>query len=192
MAIQNRRSVTQLQMDRIQIAELHFIQQMTYNEIAEYLSETTGREINATTVANDLHVIRKTYQQQVAESAEDAVARELYTINRVESEAWGAWETSKLGKTTETKSESAGVLNGSQQGVATRSQRQTKISDPGDIAALRVVLQAAKQRAELKGVSLSDDNTNSVNVVINQIDANLLAAAQNEINMLQDQKSNNE
>jgi hypothetical protein len=115
---------------RQQVAEL-YLQCWAQAAIAEHLG------VDQSTVSGDLRALRREWRDSALRDFNQAQAEELQRIDRVEREAWAAWELSK-------KPAQSAVVNGD-----AGSQRKTIKNRHGDPRMLELALKCVAQRRAL-------------------------------------------
>ena len=142
----NRRTDAEILHDRVRISEL-YLKAWAQKDIAKELGMTEA------TVSRDLAALRQDWIASAAMNFDDAKARELVKIDRIEREAWAAWEQSKTpdqdapdasmhGKKSTTQFGSEGKPTGWQ---------QTKETSPGDAQYMRIIQWCVEQRLKIIG-----------------------------------------
>lgn len=134
-----RRSPAQLARDRRRISDLY---------LQGWIQVDIAAEVGASqsTVSNDLKAIQKEWLVSSLHDFDEAKARELARIDRVEREAWAAWERSQLDAETVTEE----VASDS---AKKRAKRQTKTEGrDGDSAFLTRVGWCIEQRCKILGL----------------------------------------
>ena len=136
MAPNSHQQLAQLQR-REKAAEL-YIQGHTQAAIAKQLGCTQ------TCVSKDLQKIREKWQQSSVRNFDLARAEQLLKLDRVEMEAWLAWERSKQPSSTATISESENK----------KQSRRTVKQKEGDPRWLQIVQNCITQRRAILGLDL--------------------------------------
>jgi hypothetical protein len=120
---------------RQQVAEL-YLQSWPQAAIAEQLS------VEQSTISADLKAIRKEWRESAIRDFDEAQAEELKKLDRVEREAYAAWEQSK-------KPSQSAVINGESGTQPSRKNVRTQYGDP---RLLEIVLKCIAQRREILGL----------------------------------------
>jgi len=110
-----RRKKTEILNDRVTIAEM-YLAGHTQMEIAMHL------HLSQSTISRDITIIHKEWQESTLLDFNDAKARELARIDKLEREAWIAWEESKSAKRRITGHMSEGEINKNNARVVTENQ----------------------------------------------------------------------
>jgi hypothetical protein len=120
---------------RQQVAEL-YLQSWSQAAIAERL------QVDQSTISGDLKAIRREWRESAIRDFNQAQAEELQKIDRVEREAWAAWELSK-------KPSQSAVVDGD---ADSQQARKTIKNRHGDPRLLEVVLKCIVSRREILGL----------------------------------------
>lgn len=134
-----RRSVAQLYLDGVSVVE-----------IAQRVGFTTP------TIYNDLSVIKEQWQEQANAARRYHLSVTLARLDRIEREAWAAWERSKSPRLT--KVGKTRIRGGEEE----RTRQQKEESRDGDPHFLRIALDVAEQRAKLLGLYQEDRDRDRV------------------------------
>jgi hypothetical protein len=119
-----------------QVAEL-YLQCWTQAEIAAHLG------VHQSTVSNDLTVLEHEWRESAIRDFDLARAEELKKLERIEREAWAAWEQSK-------KPAQSAVMNG--EGGA-QTARKTIKNRHGDPRMMEIVIKCSAERSALLGLA---------------------------------------
>lgn len=117
---------------RQQVADL-YLQGWTQTAIAERLSARQG------TISHDLKAIRQQWRESTLRDFDEAQGEELHKIDRVEREAWSAWDRSQ-------KPSQSVRVNGVGDGQQTQKNVQNR---HGDARLLEIVLKCSAARRTL-------------------------------------------
>ncbi len=126
----------QIEGRRRQVAEL-YVQGHTQASIAEKLGVRQG------TISADLLHIRRQWRASTLRNFDAACELELQKYDRIEREAWAAWDRSQ-------KPAQSAVINGNGSGQPARKSIKNQ---HGDMRALDVVLRCCAARRELLGLN---------------------------------------
>lgn len=137
--LRKRRSKDQKEIDIAKIAPL-YIQGRNYREIAEQLG------LSIKQVASDITSIKEEWRKAYIEDFNEFRKRELLKIDLIEAEAWKAWENSKRGRTSTSKS-----AEDSQQFGSRRSASEEHMDSHGDVQYLQLVQSCVTNRMRLLG-----------------------------------------
>jgi len=117
-----KRGEAQREADRAEIAAL-YCKGKTYREIAAIISAARPYNITYRTIGRDVDVILDRWRESAKEDMGRHVAKELARINRIEREAWEAWDRSKT-RRERTITERTG------HGDKARLEQETQCGDP--------------------------------------------------------------
>lgn len=137
--LRKKRSKDQKEIDIARIAPL-YIQGRNYREIAEQLG------LSIKQVASDITSIKEEWRKAYIEDFNEFRKRELLKIDLIEAEAWRAWENSKRGRTSTSKS-----AEDSQQFGSRRSASEEHMDSHGDVQYLQLVQSCVTNRMRLLG-----------------------------------------
>ncbi len=102
-----KRSPDQIEQDRVELTR-RYLQGETQQEIADSMGLSQGQ------IAYDLKIIRQRWLDSMLRNFNELKSEQLAKIDLMESEAWAAWEKSKLPKITKSRksaSTPAGKIN---------------------------------------------------------------------------------
>lgn len=141
-----RRSEIEILHDRVRISEL-YLKGWQQKDIAKELGMTES------TVSRDLENLRKDWIASAAMNFDDAKARELAKIDRMEREAWVAWELSKTPDANAPDANMRGKKTVTQTGVEGKATefQQTRETSPGDPQYMKVIQWCVEQRLKIMG-----------------------------------------
>lgn len=134
-----------------------YVKHWTYKQIADDINaraEADGYEytVSVSQVCRDIQQIHAEYRRRLDVMAEDYMTQELARIDRMEAEAWAAWDESKGGnKLTET--ESVVGVGGTGKIKPGDKIRRRAVSSPGDPRYLAELRQLMETRMKLLGFS---------------------------------------
>lgn len=137
--LRKRRSKDQKEVDIVKIAPL-YLQGLNYREIADKLG------LSIKQVSSDILSIKEEWRKAYIEDFNEFRKRELLKIDLIEAEAWKAWEKSKRGRTSTTKS-----AEDSQQFGARKSATEEHMDSHGDVQYLQLVQSCVTSRMRLLG-----------------------------------------
>lgn len=139
------RSPAQLEYDRTQISRL-FLQQKTVAQIASEMN------LSPQQVQNDLRMIRDEWRRHRHADLDERMAMELARIDRIEAEAWTAWEASwnEISSTTQYAKPDKDGTPRPVQAVVHKSEGR------GNPQYLQIIQWCVEQRARLLGLTRPD------------------------------------
>jgi len=138
------------------VADL-YIRGWNQYKIADHLG------VNQATISRDLVKVRKTWQDNMSESWETHVGRELAKVDAIEAAAWEAWERSRADKLTSKVKKT--TKDGKIQEVIRHGQ-----SGSGDPRFLAEARHCVERRCRILGLEQQQDNINSTHVDIVEIE----------------------
>jgi hypothetical protein len=139
----------------------------TQAEIARFLSETyysDQKPLTQQQISYDIQKLHKLWVRAQLINIDEAKARELARIDRVEREAWAAWERSKLEAQTVTVK-----TRGTRGGQPTAERTDKSEGQTGDPSYLRIVQQCIEQRCKILGLCSSTLDVTSGGKALNRI-----------------------
>ena len=89
-----KRNKMQLDNDRRRTADL-YLHGWTMQQIADEIGTQYEGGLTVGQIAYDIRVLIKRWRKEQLKSTDELMTRELERINRIEREAWDAWERSK-------------------------------------------------------------------------------------------------
>jgi DNA-binding MarR family transcriptional regulator len=131
-----RRSAAQLLSDRVKLSDM-YLAGMGQGEIALALG------VSVSTVSREIKTLHVKWVELSNINFDEAKARELAKIDRIEREAWAAWEASKQEGTWKTQSGGEGLI---------ARATITKKSQTGDPQYMRLALDCVDKRCKLLGL----------------------------------------
>jgi len=145
-----KRRAFQIERDRRDIADL-YLQGWTQGRIAQHLSEDEERNYSLTRqqIGYDLKKIQAAWRESSLIDIDEAKAKELAKVDRLEREYWDAWERSCLD--AETKRLEGTLVPGEDQGKPTK-QILTRKGQAGDPRFLSGVQWCIERRCKIIGV----------------------------------------
>lgn len=151
-----RRGTTEIIRDRRRIADL-YLQGWTQADIAE----DVGRGIG--TVNRDLKAIQAQWIDSALIDFDEAKAKELAKVDRLEREYWDAWERSKENKevTTKEQTKGAGVVGDGKIKAQKRSEGQV-----GHAAFLTGVQWCIERRCKIIGIDAAIKQEHSGMIIV--------------------------
>ncbi len=133
-----------------------YLQKVPQTKIAKQLG------ISPATVTRDMKILVARWKDSSLSNINDKIHIELRTIDRVEAEAWTAWEKSKLDKTKRTDKVNAvhakirkdiadreGVVPGTEKLIETIKSTEGRVGDP---RYLEVVARCIERRCKIMGL----------------------------------------
>jgi hypothetical protein len=154
---------------RQQVAEF-YLQSWTQAAIAEHLG------LDQSTISDDLRAIRRDWRESTIRDFDLAQAEELQKTDRIEREAWAAWQRSQ-------KPAQSAVMNGDGAGGATRKSVKNRDGDP---RMLDLVLKCGVARRNLLGLDaptriapVTPDGRNPYRLAVAQLSLDELRALKN-------------
>lgn len=138
--------------DQQRRADLTFIEHWIvqgYNDrqIADKLAADRPYRISRVQVLHDRHKIEAIWKAEMISDIDTIKRQELKELARAQSEAWAAWEKSKLDAERTTKEMIEGGGDGGR-----KKASMTKEGQCGDVAYLRVLLDIQERRAKILGL----------------------------------------
>lgn len=143
------RDQKQREADRVFIESL-MIQGHSYRAIAVKLGEVRPYSITSTTVRTDGLAIRAEWKAQRLSMMDNHVEAELVKLDKIESEAWDAWERSKRDAVRK-KVERETTGKGKRKGEKVKQSATTEGRD-GDPRYLAIIADVSRRRAALLGL----------------------------------------
>lgn len=143
----SRRTVVEIDRDRLDTA-VHYLAGKSLREIAEWFSKNRPYKVNVSHVARDLECVRIIWRERASQLVGERKAEELARLDRVEAEAWDAWDRSKKDSTKkfgERRTPSGGAA------VETLGQ-QTEQRD-GNPKFLELVARCVEKRLDILGLA---------------------------------------
>lgn len=137
-----RRSKSQIARDRRKIANL-YLQGRIQADIGEEL------DINQSTVSRDLQALQEEWKNSSLIDIDEAKAKELAKVDRLEREYWDAWERSCLDE--ETKRLEGTLAAGEEKGKTTK-QVVTRKGQAGDPRFLTGIQWCIERRCKILGI----------------------------------------
>ena len=137
-----RRSKSQIARDRRKIANL-YLQGRIQADIGEEL------DINQSTVSRDLQALQEEWKNSSLIDIDEAKAKELAKVDRLEREYWDAWERSCLDEET-TRLE--GTLAAGEEKGKTTKQVVTRKGQAGDPRFLTGIQWCIERRCKILGI----------------------------------------
>jgi hypothetical protein len=154
---------------RRRVARL-YIQQRTQYEIAALVG------VNQGTVSRDLEVIRQEWQASAVMDLGTRKAQELARIDRIEAEAWAAWERSVQDAKMYHVETTSGMVDGDGRPLPDRTRkRQTQKGQAGDPRFLERVGWCIEQRCRILGMNAPEKHEYSGSLTLEQRRDRLLA-----------------
>lgn len=143
----NKRTAVQRRAD-LPFEERWFIQGYNDRQVTEKLNAERPYQITVRQVNYDRHKIEALWKAEMMADIDGLKRRELQELAVAESEAWAAWEKSKLDaeRTTQEMIEGGGAAGGR------KKASKTKEGQCGDVSYLRVLLDIQVRRAKLLGL----------------------------------------
>lgn len=89
-----RRTVVETDRDRLDTA-VHYLAGKSLREIAEWFTKNRPYKVTVSSVARDLECVRIIWRERAGQLVGERKAEELARLDRIEAEAWEAWERSK-------------------------------------------------------------------------------------------------
>lgn len=155
------RTPVEVDRDRRIVSEL-YLKMMTLRQI----SEATGLSIM--TVSRDLEAVRKRWQREAVRDIGERKMIELARLDKIEAEAWDAWERSKKPRERkETLVEKNDEGDGEK--LRTFSKKRTSLVSEeyvGDPRYLAIIQKCIEQRASLIGLNAPVKTENTTGIVI--------------------------
>lgn len=135
----NQRSQTEILQHRAAIAEL-YLSGATQMQIADELG------VSQATISRDIKAIHEAWRESALVDFDDAKARELARIDKLEREAWDAWEDSKQARKRVTATSKGG------KGFDTDNARVVTENQSGDPRFLNQIERCIKLRVAIFGL----------------------------------------
>lgn len=89
-----KRTPTEIDRDRLDIAA-SYLAGKTLHTITEWLNKNREYRMTVASVSRDLEAVRLVWRERATKLISERKAEELARLDRIESEAWDAWERSK-------------------------------------------------------------------------------------------------
>lgn len=138
---------------RYQVADL-YLQGYTLAEVGKRVG------VVASTILRDLRAIREVWKERAAATYHEQLAEQLARIDKVEHEAWKAWEKSKADAI-----ESVKELESDDEGDEYVSRKRVKVvKTTGDDRFLARVMQCVEARNKLLGIAEASSNERRDNI----------------------------
>jgi hypothetical protein len=139
--------------DQQRRADLTFIEHWIvqgYNDrqIADKLAADRPYRISRVQVLHDRHKIEAIWKAEMLTDIDTIKRQELKELGRAQSEAWAAWEKSKLDAERTTKE----MIEGGGPDGGRKKASMTKEGQCGDVAYLRILLDIQERRAKILGL----------------------------------------
>lgn len=151
----HKRTQEQIISDRAKIANL-YLQEYSYRQITDILNGENPYSLSVTQIANDITTIVKEWQIEKSSCIDSRIDIDLQKIDKLEHEAWLAWERSKGYRVLKTSSKTAKEK--------TRSiRRETQNGNP---KYLEIILKCIHDRGNILGymAPVKIDTTVSISV----------------------------
>lgn len=147
-----KRTPDQVLRDRAETARL-YLQGVPQHEIAAKQGVTREQ------ITYDLNVIRAEWVKNAQEGMTELVARELAKLDRIEAEAWAAWERSCKSRERKRTKKTTG-------GESDRLEAQVETEErDGDPRWLEIVAKCVDQRCKLRGLNAPQKHEHQVTSV---------------------------
>ena len=143
--VPQKRTPAQKQRDAVDIARL-YIQHYTQEQIADWLGRNRPYRITRQQISLDLKGIFEEWRKESVRTLDERKAEELKRLDRIEAEAWLAWEKSK-DEITRVMQEKKGGVNGTIERATV-----TKEKSNGDPRFMVVIDRCVERRAKLLGL----------------------------------------
>lgn len=169
-----KRSKQQIIDDRAKIADM-FLKSYSHRQITEQLNAQNPYSLSAQQILRDIHVIISDWKTSTSALIDERMEQDLMKLEKIENEAWEAWDRSRGKKITKTATESDGVKT-------KQIKEEQLIGEPKFLDLIRQVLQ---DRANLLGYMAPKKVDTSVSIsVTNKIAEMGPDAIQKEIKRL--------
>lgn len=119
--------------------------------------------ISRAQVVRDLRLVRQEWAKQCSEGLRSLLERELARIDRIEAEAWRAWERSQQAMTERSKETTS-----SMEGSSTKRARRTK-QGPGEQAFLGTMISCTNARLKVFEM-MHADNGGSDDLIVEAVE----------------------
>ena len=137
---QKKRTKEQILEDRVKVAEM-FVQSYTLRQIAEEVCKDRPYKLSHVQICQDIKTVVAQWKTDTSAFIDERMESDLMKLERIENEAWQAWERSKGIKRTRTKTKVGDV-------VTNTIKDENLVGDPKFLEVIRQVLQ---DRANLLG-----------------------------------------
>ncbi len=138
----NKRTKAQKEKDRTDIAAL-YLKGLSIREISKWIGENRTYTLSRHQVCEDLKAIRRDWREGTMQATNAWMDLQLAKLDRIEAEAWGAWDRSKLDRVTTRQSKDAGGQT---------SASVEKAGRVGDARHMATVLTCIDRRCKLLGL----------------------------------------
>jgi hypothetical protein len=143
-ACKNKRTPNQVEIDREFIGEL-YTQGLSHYAITNRLNSSRPYKLSRQIVTTQIQGIIGEWRAKMLQAVDEKIADELARLNKIEREAWDAWERSKAEETKTTSEKSEGT-NGR------TLARVIKAGRDGDPRFLMIVGNCVTERCKLLGL----------------------------------------
>ena len=174
------RTKLQIEEDRKNIAEL-FIQSYSLQQIADEITKNRDYELSTSQICRDIKFVVNQWKTDTSAFIDERMESDLMKLEKIENEAWQAWDRSKGKRTTKTQSQTG-------EEITKTIKEENLIGDPKFLDVIRQVLQ---DRANLLGYMAPKKVDTSVSISLTNKIAEMGAdAIQNEVKRLRLANSN--
>lgn len=154
-----KRNPVQIEEDLGLIADL-YAQKLPQHEITRRLNEQRQGlyELTRSAIARDIDKIRKRWRIEYTGTFNDALARELATIDKLEREAWEAWDRSKKPRQEKGSGMEEETSGEAEEGKAPAAGKRKKrshlkqIDRDGEPRFLELVMSCVEKRSRILGL----------------------------------------
>lgn len=151
----HKRNKWEHERDLADIATL-FLKQRTHHEITTWLNANRAYQLSRQMISRDIERIRQMWREKATEAYDDRKMRELEKVERVEREAWTAFERSQQEETYKSSTRHELEVGQDEGGKALSDGRTTKTvamrSQTGDPRFLDIVMRCIEKRCEILGL----------------------------------------
>jgi hypothetical protein len=170
----NKRTKEQILEDRVKVAEM-FVQSYSLRQIADEVCKDRPYKLSHVQICQDIKAVVAQWKIDTSAFIDERMESDLMKLEKIENEAWLAWERSKGKRITKTQSQTGGET--------TRVIKEEALV--GDPKFLEVIRQVLQDRANLLGYMAPKKVDTTVSVSLTNKIAEMGAdAIQNEVNRL--------
>ncbi len=142
-----RRTVFEADRDRLDVA-VHYLAGKSLRQIADWFAKNRPYVVTIGTVSRDMEQVRIIWRERAAQLVGERKAEELARLDRIEAEAWEAWERSKKDATKK-----FGKRQTPAGGVALETVGQETFQRDGNPKFLELVARCVEKRLDVLGLA---------------------------------------
>ncbi len=154
-----KRTELEHELDLLKTAEL-YVKGWRQDQIADYISEHRPYKLSSSAISLDIKILHERWVHAQLINMDEAKARELSKIDKVETAAWEAWEKTLtddvITESTRIEDNAAAVRNPKATTYTRGRVNKRTQTGRGDAKYLDIVLKCVNQRCRILGVYAPD------------------------------------